>query len=227
MIKRLPEIGFSAAAIACIIIHMFIPDDKLRIDSTTLVLLIISAIPWLVPFLKSLTLPGGTVLEFKDKLEQVEKKVELIEDRGLLPGRSAPNVHRSMSNDGRTSSSGKHEWATDPNKGKFGGSSRANGRILEASLKPAVGPDGAACVVRFRVRSTTKSRPLEGQVTFYLHPTFGRWSEYEVLVVNGIAKDKITSWGAFTIGAVADDGATRLELDLATVGGGTPKFYAS
>ncbi len=34
----------------------------------------------------------------------------------------------------------------------------------------------------------------------------------------------LIAYGAFTIGAVADDGTTRLELDLVKVDGGTPRF---
>ena len=32
--------------------------------------------------------------------------------------------------------------------------------------------------------------------------------------VNGVAQIELQGWGAFTVGAVADDGGTLLELDL-------------
>jgi len=36
-------------------------------------------------------------------------------------------------------------------------------------------------------------------------------------VKNGIAEAKLVAWGAFTVAAVADSEATRLELDLGTL----------
>jgi hypothetical protein len=45
-------------------------------------------------------------------------------------------------------------------------------------------------------------------------------------VVNGVATDRRKAYGVFTIGIVADEGKTRLELNLANVPGGTKLFYA-
>ena len=181
--------------------------------------------PWLFPFLKSLTLPGGAVVEFREQLREVEKKVDVIEDRGLLPGRPEP-PHAGARQITTRAAAEQDKWNTDPNRGKFGGTPEANGRILEAKIEPAAGPRSAACNVVLSVRSTDPANPLVGQVEFYLHPTFGTRAQYDVPVVNGVASDKITSWGVFTVGAVADDGKTRLELNLADVDGGTPKFYS-
>lgn len=116
-------------------------------------------------------------------------------------------------------------WGADPNKGRFGGSPEAHGRVLEATITP-VSPRSAACRVTIAVKSTDPRRPLSGLVRFYLHPTFGRYTAYDVDVVDGVASDAFTSWGAFTVGAEADKGTTKLELDLVTVSGGTPRFYA-
>jgi hypothetical protein len=203
---------------------MFFP-DKLCLDSTTLVLLCVAAIPWLFPFLKSLTLPGGAIVEFREQLREVEKKVDVIEDRGLLPGRpESPQGDSQHLIPQRVAK--EDQWNTDPNKGKFGGKPEANGRVLEAKIEPAAGPRSAACNILLSVRSTDDKRPLTGKVIFHLHPTFGNRKQYEVPVVDGVARDKITSWGVFTVGAVADEGKTNLELNLADVEGGTPKFYS-
>jgi len=116
---------------------------------------------------------------------------------------------------------------TDPNKGQFGGSPDVSGRKLMATIKPDAGRRSARCRVVIKVVSTDSNRPLTGKVRLHLHPTFGRWSNYFVDVKNGVAQDEIVSYGAFTIGAEADEGATRLELDLVDVIGGTEPFYAS
>ena len=54
------------------------------------------------------------------------------------------------------------------------------------------------------------------RMTFYLHPTFRR-TTVTVIPRRGIARLSVIAWGAFTVGAVTDEGETRLELDLATV----------
>lgn len=222
--KRIPEMVISGAALSLAVVHMLVPDDKLRIDTTTLAILAVAAVPWLSYFLKSLKLPGGAEVEFRDRLQQVEKKVDVIEDRGQLPGRPEP-VRGAAPQSAARSEVAAGRWNTDPNKGSFGGRPEANGRVLKAKIEPAAGYRSAACNVLLTVGSTNPERPLDGVVTFHLHPTFGSRQTYDVPVVNGVASDKITSWGVFTVGAEADGGATRLELDLSKVDGGTPKFY--
>jgi hypothetical protein len=154
-------------------------------------------------------------------VRQVDKQVELIEESGSLPG-SMKGLALASTADAIK----EDAWNTDPNKGQFGGASQANGRQLEATITPAAGRGSAACNVLLRVHSTESARPLKGEVTFHLHPTFGRGSVYSVPVKEGKAEDSITSWGRFTVGALADEGKTKLELDLADVPGGTKKFYA-
>jgi hypothetical protein len=159
--------------------------------------------------------------EAKADARQVDRKIELIEDLGNLPG-SKKGLAPALAVDTEKDDG----WNTDPNKGQFGGAPEANSRVLEATITPAAGPSSAGCSVLIRVRSTDTAKPLTGDVTFYLHPTFGKWARYTVPVKGGKAEDTITSWGSFTVGAVADNGDTRLELDLASVAGGTTKFYA-
>jgi hypothetical protein len=113
----------------------------------------------------------------------------------------------------------------DPNKGQFGELAEANGRRLTATIKPEGGSKSARCRVIIQVLSTDPARPLTGKVKLHLHPTFGQWSAYDVDVKGGVAQDTIVSYGAFTIGAEADSGNTRLELDLTDVPGGTEAFY--
>lgn len=115
----------------------------------------------------------------------------------------------------------------DPNKAKFGGSPAAGGRLLQATIKPmgGSGSRSSACWVELTVSSTDPAKPLTGLVTFFLHPSFGRYERYDIKVENGVARDTILSWGAFTVGAKTDGGETKLELDLSGVPGGTKSFY--
>lgn len=109
-----------------------------------------------------------------------------------------------------------NRWVTDPgssdpNKGQFGGSANVNGRELSARFSASNLP-GFTQVELF-VRGIAP-RALNGVVTFHLHPTF-KLPIVDVPVIDGVATLSFLAWGAFTVGAVADMGNTRLELDLA------------
>lgn len=101
----------------------------------------------------------------------------------------------------------------DPWAGQFGGRSAANGRRLVAELAMMPARPGLA-TVRLTVESTDATRPLSGAVQFYLHPTFAN-NRPVVPVDGGTATLTVVSWGAFTVGVLADGGDTKLELDLA------------
>lgn len=88
----------------------------------------------------------------------------------------------------------------------------------EAVRAVAVTPDGGKAVSACW-DSTLKVwdldvRPLEGAVRFFLHPTFTP-ETVEVAAERGVARLPLHAYGAFTVGATADDGFTCLELDLA------------
>lgn len=117
-----------------------------------------------------------------------------------------PFVARSSAVDGKKSPVD----LSDPQKGQWGGLSEAGGRRLRAeprSLK-------AYWFSFDLIVEATDGKPLAGAVEFHLHDTFTE-PVMLVPVVEGTARCEITSYGAFTVGALADDGATRLELDLA------------
>ena len=109
----------------------------------------------------------------------------------------------------------------DPNKGQFGLSSERLGRRLRANVSTGDRPDW------FRVELTVESTndlPLNGDVEFYLHPTF-RPPVTRVKTGGGkSATLTLSAWGAFTVGATADEGLTRLELDLAQLRG-APRVF--
>jgi hypothetical protein len=100
----------------------------------------------------------------------------------------------------------------DPNKGCFGGTPSANGKVLRATVRSTHGDDDWFDV-RLEVAAEPGQLPLKGTVKFHLHPTFTT-SEISREAVGGVARLKLTAWGAFTVGAETSDG-TRLELDLA------------
>ncbi len=104
----------------------------------------------------------------------------------------------------------------DPWKGVFGGLSERNYRRLTAIVEPL--PDSFDLFsLRLTVSSTDPvHHPLRGDLMFYFHPTFNQ--DKRVLSASKDGKEVICenlSWGAFTVGVETDDGATRLELDLA------------
>ncbi|MEX2233634.1 MAG: YEATS-associated helix-containing protein [Cyclobacteriaceae bacterium] len=105
----------------------------------------------------------------------------------------------------------------DPQKGRFGGLSSRNNRALKAKVAPSNLPDFYAVTIWVESEDPINS-PLTDEVFFYLHDSFSP-SLYSVTpnkFRNGKAMDdEILSYGAFTVGAITDNGATMLELDLA------------
>jgi hypothetical protein len=70
--------------------------------------------------------------------------------------------------------------------------------------------------VYLKLRSLdAEADPLKGSVQFFLHDTFTNSKPVVAVGPNGVAELVLDAWGAFTVGAIADSGLTRLELDLA------------
>ncbi|HJW94771.1 MAG TPA: SIR2 family protein [Thermoanaerobaculia bacterium] len=108
----------------------------------------------------------------------------------------------------------------DPQKGQWGGVASANGRKISAAVEEIESGWYKSTIL---VESTSKQKPLKGTVTFHVHPTFNP-SVRPVVVRNGKAKLVLESYGSYTVGALADNGATRLELNLAAVRGAPLMF---
>lgn len=98
--------------------------------------------------------------------------------------------------------------------------SEANGRVLRAEISVTY---EKALVIRLVVERRGGA-PLEGDVTFLLHPTFH--SRARVVPVEGDdrADLEIYCTGWFTVGAIADKGQTLLEYDLRTLPG-APEWF--
>jgi len=101
----------------------------------------------------------------------------------------------------------------DPWKGQFGGHSTANGRRLSARVSEIIG-DAGWFLISLVVDSIDSRRPLQGSVEFFLHDSFPN-PHRSIPVIDGRAELRLRSWGAFTVGVLADSGKTHLELDLA------------
>lgn len=82
--KRRIQIFITALAILVGSGHLLCPD--LKIDAIFITLIIVAIIPWLEPLLKSVELPGGLKVEFKDlkKLEDKAIKAGLIKQVSIL-----------------------------------------------------------------------------------------------------------------------------------------------
>ena len=102
----------------------------------------------------------------------------------------------------------------DPEKGQWGGLSVSNHRKITATVR-TLEPDWFE--VTIEVRSTDpKETPLKGEVIVHVHPTF--FPKIRVVpVVRGIARLVLEGYGAYTVGVEADDGQTKLELDLSEI----------
>jgi hypothetical protein len=102
----------------------------------------------------------------------------------------------------------------DPWKGVFGGLAEANHRRMRAKVTESAS-DSEWFRIHVWVESTDpEHHPLSGRVRFFLHDSFANDRPF-VTVSDGRADLRVGAYGAFTVGAVADEGATKLELDLA------------
>lgn len=132
----------------------------------------------------------------KEKTASLGAKQEAMETARLLPS-IGPITHLD-----------------DPQKGRFGGRASNNFRCLKARVTSSYIP-GFYNVAIWVESTDPVNHPLTDKVVFYIHDSF-RPNVYTIDPVNGKAEDDdILSYGAFTVGAIADQGETLLELDLA------------
>jgi uncharacterized membrane protein YciS (DUF1049 family) len=109
----------------------------------------------------------------------------------------------------------------DPQKGRWGGNPINNDR--ELSVTATAHDHDTAFDVTLTVKSTNAANPLIGNVYFFLHDSYPK-SVMLIPVENGKAVLELESFEAFTVGAVCDEGKTKLELDINEVPG-IPEEY--
>lgn len=213
MSNILIRIIISVLAVFAMIVHLTKWRD-VQFSWEALALLLIAALPWLPAFVESFKL-GKDSLEVK--LREVEKKADAAIDaslRGTVKNPTAASVNAEEL---------KIINNADRQKGLWGGSPSNNSRLLSAFIEKIPGEDYFRRVV-LQVESTNAAKPLSGKVTFHLHQTFNT-PDFDVPVVNGVAETSLVSYGVFTVGAEADNGATKLELDLASLNDGKDQFF--
>ena len=110
---------------------------------------------------------------------------------------------------------------TDTQKGRWGGLSSSNNRILTAKVQPTL--LGLFDVI-IEVTSTNVANPLISTVVILLNTTFAE-NEIYLKPVNNVAKITVVAYETFTIAALCDNLETKLELDLQFQKGLPPKFY--
>lgn len=95
--KRKTQIFITVAAVIVGLGHLLLPN--LKIDAIFITLIIVAIIPWLEPLLKSVELPGGIKVEFRDlkKLEDEAIKAGLIREapfsKKVLKLKSNPDTY--------------------------------------------------------------------------------------------------------------------------------------
>jgi hypothetical protein len=176
----------------------------------------------LLPRIQSLSLSptGGinvTLKDLKDNVDTLVKQTNTIQSSsvGEGGGKKTKATTRGFTNETAepTRSAGNESHPDDPQKGKWGGLAERNDKILKAKVEPSAVK--GLYEVTLTVESTNPKSPLKGFVKFHLHNTF-RNPDPVIAVQNDKAVLKLTRvYGAFTVGAEADDGQTWLEKDLA------------
>jgi cellulose biosynthesis protein BcsQ len=158
----------------------------------------------------TVALPGTNLSELPSVLRQAE----------VVPAEPT-DVRATARAVRRASAVAKGSSLDDPQKGRFGGKAEANGRRLAASVRPS-SDDSDWFYIDVWVESTG-STPLTGEVLFHLHDTFDP-PVLSVTAKGNVARESLGAYGAFTIGAEADGGTTRLELDLSTLSDAPARF---
>lgn len=116
----------------------------------------------------------------------------------------------------------------DPWRGAFGGQNATDKVALNASVTPVLGdPRNFNVEISIAGLTPQTQRQLAGQKALvYLHPTFGREVRVISFGADGKASLVLYAYGAFTVGALLEDG-TKLELNLATLPGAPNQFKIS
>ncbi len=215
----------AVAAFVAAIWRMFAVDEKTlsRLDSTTLLYLGVAGALLLLRDVKTLAF-GDYKVEF-DRVRKIakeaENKAENAQSVALGVGRrdgveTRENIAANVITPG--------DAVGDPWKGRFGGESENNNRRLEAQVSRIAGSFDLFSIKLAVFSTLPRQAPLRGAVQFFLHPTFNNDRPIIMVGPNGIAELKLTAWGAFTVGAIADDGRTNLELDLSELDNAPAEF---
>ncbi len=186
-----------------------------RVDETTLLYLAVAGGILLLREAKAFSF-GDYKVEFetiRNIAEEARQTAEIAEDTAKYSTPTSRYENSVLEAVAHEIVSG--EYDNDPWKGQFGLSAESNQRRLSATVVPLSG-SSEWFSVELKVESLSpRHSPLQGAVRFFLHPTFANDKPIVPVGQNGVAKIKLKAWGAFTVGVLADEGNTKLELDLA------------
>jgi uncharacterized integral membrane protein len=179
------------------------------------------------------TLFGNILISSRKELEALKKEIVLTSNRNLSNADEITETGAGILGTDTTLTSLKEKVANllksttgsdpkDTQKGRWGGLSLLNERILTAKVEPRVLPGLFDVIIE--VTSTESTNPLTSTVVILLDSTFGE-NEIYLKPVNNVAKVTVVAYEAFTIAALCDNLETKLELDLQQQKGLPPKFY--
>jgi hypothetical protein len=223
-VRRWLFVGLSLTAVGCAIARV---SGAASVDRDVLFFLVIAGVFLVLERIKKLNISKEGISyevgeQIKEELTTVHEKMDKVQQVATENQRAITNGVGGKRRTEESSQAANQKGSLklpepvnsyDPQKGRFGGLSINKGRKLSAEVTPAQGYPGNYDVT-LKVESIDPSKPLKGQVTFYLHHTFLRPVRV-VSIKDGIALLELLAYGAFTAGAVADEGETLLELDLA------------
>lgn len=188
-----------------------------RLDETTLIYLAVAGTLLLLRRVSTLSF-GSYKVEFekiRQAAEEAKTAARIAEDAAIYGIGPQPGSGPAGVAPASLEQVAPGEDPEDPWKGRFGGRSEAEGRRLRATVSAIPGRQDRY-VIHLVAESTAPGRnPLSGSVQFYLHPNLANNTPVVPVGPNGKAELHLAAWGAFTVGAVTDDGTVRLELDLA------------
>lgn len=212
-------------AIAGAVLHVF---EIGNFDREVLYYLIVSGVLLILPTVKSFKMGQEGIsfemaAQIKADIASVKEQVAVVDEKANLNskavtqglGLKAP-VARSTKNLEAAKSALTNYDEVDPQKNQWGGKDINNNRRIRAEVTPTPGNREWFNVTILVESIDPIQTPLDGEVIFHLHPTF-RDPNPRVPVRDGEAVLTRLAWGAFTVGAEADEGKTKLELDLSEI----------
>ena len=190
--------------------RVLFPDVMTRLDSTTLLYAVAAASLLLAREIKSLAF-GDYKVEFERATRLAQEALDTAQDAQATAVGAGKTKGKGPA---RPMAPQRGQAPDDPWEGVFGGRAEVGTRKLSAKV---TGSEGWY-KVELRVESTDSGRdPLRDKVQYFLHDTFANDRPLVSVNQEGVAPLTLYAYGAFTVGVLADQGKTRLELNLATL----------
>jgi hypothetical protein len=204
----------SLIVIAGILRIIFVEEAGERFGETTLYFFFGAAAVFLLDRIKTFKYKDLEIEldDIRKELKETTLGAHIAQDASKLESTSGTPeaAHFKMNDEIRPGS-----FPDDPWKGVFGGNNldKKAGRKLSAAVIKLENSPGwySVCI---SVTGLMHKPALTGPVQFFLHDTFPN-SRPVVTAMNNTATLNLKAWGAFTVGAVSDEGQCKLELDLA------------